>query len=196
MLLFVRKEVLCALAVVAAKNDTRYYLNGICFMPGGKIAATDGHRLLVAYTGKRDNKNADLTENMIFSIPSKIPAGRWEYAAFDAESGLISFLPATVGLKQSNWRAFKDVRIDVAVTKLIDGNYPDVLRLINKRKEEPTSKIGFNAAYLNDVAKIAKFINSRFESITFSLSGPNGTALAEISNPWVEVKYIVMPCRI
>lgn len=194
MLLFVRKEVLCALAVVAAKNDTRYYLNGICFMPGGRVAATDGHRLLVV--DEHDSSNKGLTENMIFSIPSKIPAGRWLYAAFDAENGLISFLPESVSLKESNWQKFKDLRVAVGMTKLIDGNYPDVMRLVEKRKEEATDKIGFNAKYLNDTAKLAKFINPRFESVTFSFSGATGSALALLSNPWVEAKYIVMPCRI
>ena len=48
--------------IFRAKADIRYYLNGVCFMPGGKLAATDGHRL---FMGSHEN---ELTENMIVSI--------------------------------------------------------------------------------------------------------------------------------
>jgi hypothetical protein len=44
-----------------AKKDVRYYLNGICIMPQGKIAGTNGHILYTGqYTEDADNMVVDL----------------------------------------------------------------------------------------------------------------------------------------
>ena len=53
MKLKIKRGTLLALLEFQAKNDVRYYLNGIAFMAGGKVAATDGHRLAL---GEHDNK--------------------------------------------------------------------------------------------------------------------------------------------
>lgn len=51
MKLKISKIMLESSHIFRAKKDIRYYLNGVCFMPGGKLAATDGHRLVKCKLG-------------------------------------------------------------------------------------------------------------------------------------------------
>lgn len=67
MKLKVSKLLLEGALIFQAKQDVRYYLNGICFMPDGRVAATDGHRAMIA--SKHENK---IKSNVIVSI-SKSP---------------------------------------------------------------------------------------------------------------------------
>lgn len=73
MKLKICKTLLEAALVFQAKNDVRYYLNGICFMPDGRITSTDGHRAFIG--GKHENK---LEDNVIVSV-SKSPHKRYDY---------------------------------------------------------------------------------------------------------------------
>lgn len=63
MKLKISKLLLEGALMFQAKNDVRYYLNGICFMPDGRVAATDGHRLFVG--GSHDNA---IEENIIVAV--------------------------------------------------------------------------------------------------------------------------------
>ena len=54
MKLKVSKLLLEGALIFQAKQDVRYYLNGICFMPDGRVSATDGHRAIIA--SKHENK--------------------------------------------------------------------------------------------------------------------------------------------
>lgn len=160
-----------------AKADIRYYLNGVCFMPGGKLAATDGHRLFI---GSHEN---ELTENVIVSI-EKAPHKRYEYAVCDTDSGLVEFFNDS------------DARVGVTLCQLIDGRYPDVERIMPK-ETNAVDRIGFNAGYLADVEKCAKLFNPKWSGVTFELNGNTNAAVATVKSPTGETaKIIVMPMRI
>lgn len=160
-----------------AKTNIRYYLNGVCFMPGGKLAATDGCRLFI---GQHDN---ELTENAIVSI-EKAPHKRYAYAVCDTDSGLVEFFNDS------------DARVGVALCQLIDGRYPDVERIMTKETNS-VYRIGFNAGYLADVEKCAKLFNPKYQSVVFELQGYEKAAVATVKSPNGETaKIIVMPMRI
>lgn len=163
--------------IFCAKEDIRYYLNSVCFMPGGKLAATDGHRL---FMGQHDN---ELTENAIVSI-EKAPHKRYAYAVCDTDSGIVEFFNDS------------DARVGVALCQLIDGRYPDVERAIPK-EQSAVDRIGFNAGYLADVEKCAKLFNPKWPGVTFELNGNTNAAVATVKPPTGETaKIIVMPMRI
>ena len=160
-----------------AKADIRYYLNGVCFMPGGKLAATDGHRL---FMGQHDN---ELTENVIVSI-EKSPVKKYDHAICDTETGLVEFFD------------INEHRVGVALCQLVDGRYPDVERIIPKATQA-VDRIGFNSGYLADVEKCAKLFNPKWSGVTFELSGNDKAAAATVTSPTGETaKIIVMPMRI
>ena len=177
MKLKISKIMLEASHLFRSKADVRYYLNGACFMPGGKLAATDGHRL---FMGQHDN---ELTENAIVSI-EKAPHKRYQYAVCDTDSGLVEFFNDS------------DARVGTALCKLVDGRYPDVERIMPK-ESNAVDRICFNAGYLADVEKCAKMFNPKWKSVIFELNGNTNAAVATVNSPTGETaKIIVMPMRI
>lgn len=178
MKLKVSKLLLEGALMFHAKQDARYYLNGICFMPDGRIAATDGHRAMIA--SKHENK---LTDNVIVSV-SKAPTKRYAYALLDTKAGIVTYHDEL------------ETMVGAGICSEIDGRFPDIDRVIPK-ETSPTEQIGFNAKYLADVEKLAKLFNPKYEAVRFELNGNTSAAVANISAPTGETaKVIVMPMRI
>ena len=178
MKLKISKLLLEGALMFQAKNDVRYYLNGICFMPDGRVSATDGHRAFIA--NKHDNK---ITDNVIVSV-SKSPTKRYDYAVLDTKTKIVTYHDAF------------DVLVGAGICSLIDGRFPDIDRVITK-ETAPTEQIGFNAKYLADVEKLAKLFNPKFEAVLFELNGNTSAAVANISAPSGETaKVVVMPMRL
>lgn len=178
MKLKICKTLLEAALVFQAKNDVRYYLNGICFMPDGRIASTDGHRAFIG--GNHENK---LEENVIISV-SKSPHKRYDYAELDTKTKLVTY------------HDFTDAMVGAGICDVIDGRFPDIDRIVPKEKS-PAEEIGFNAKYLADVEKAAKLFNPKFEGVRFELNGNTSAAVANLSSPeGLTAKIIVMPMRI
>lgn len=179
MKLKISKLLLEGALIFQAKHDARYYLNGICFMPDGRVAATDGHRAMIA--SKHENK---IKSNVIVSV-SKSPTKNYSYAVIDTRANIVTY--------HDN---FDDVLVGAGICSEIDGKFPDIDRVIPKQTV-PAEQIGFNAKYLADVEKLAKLFNPKFESVLFELSGNINAAVANISAPTGEAaKVIVMPMRI
>ena len=178
MKLKISKLLLEGALMFQAKQDIRYYLNGICFMPDGRVAATDGHRAMIA--SKHENK---ITDNVIVSV-SKSPTKRYDYAVLDTKTKMVTYHDDT------------ELMVGAGICNMIDGRFPDVDRVIPKQTS-PTEQIGFNAKYLADVEKLAKLFNPKYESVRFELNGNTSAAVTNISAPTGEnAKVIVMPMRI
>lgn len=178
MKLKVSKLLLEGALMFQAKQDVRYYLNGICFMPDGRVAATDGHRAMIA--SNHENK---LTDNVIVSV-SKSPTKRYAYAFLDTKTKIITYHDE------------HEIMVGAGICSEIDGRFPDIDRVIPK-ETAPTEQIGFNAKYLADVEKLTKLFNPKYEAVRFELNGNTSAAVANISAPTGETaKVIVMPMRI
>lgn len=178
MKLKISKLLLESALIFQARNDVRYYLNGICFMPDGRITSTDGHRAFIA--NKHDNK---ITDNVIVSV-SKSPTKRYDYAIIDTKS------------KIATYHDELDVMVGAGICELIDGKFPDIDRVIPKQTA-PAEQIGFNVKYLADIEKCAKLFNPKYEAVLFELNGNINAAVANISAPTGETaKVIVIPMRI
>lgn len=205
--LIIRRQTLEAAMVCMAKNDYRYYLNGVCFMPENKIAATDGHRLSLITV--LDNHNTWLEENAIIEI-GKLPTKKFAVAVIDTDSKLIHLMPEFASGDYQDDDVLRELRIGVTTCRLIDGNYPDVSRVIPK-KFTAVDEIGFNVTYLADAAKIAKFISERYQGAKFrfnesddkdisafnmKFSGTTTSAQITIDGPFAKALYVVMPIRL
>lgn len=178
MKLKVSKLLLEGALIFQAKHDVRYYLNGICFMPDGRVAATDGHRAMIA--SKHENK---IKSNVIVSI-SKSPTKNYSYAVIDTRANIVTY--------HNNF----DVLVCAGICSEVDGKFPDIDRVIPKQTAA-TEQIGFNAKYLADVEKLAKLFNPKYEAVLFELNGNTSAAVANINAPTGETaKVIVMPMRI
>lgn len=178
MKLKISKLLLEGALIFQAKQDIRYYLNGICFMPDGRIAATDGHRAMIA--SKHDNK---IKNNVIVSV-SKSPIKRYAYALLDTETNIVTYHDE------------HEMMVGAGICYEIDGNYPDIDRVIPKQTAQ-AERIGFNAKYLAGAEKLAKLFNPKYESVLFELNGNTNAVVANISAPTGETaKVIVMPMRL
>lgn len=178
MKLKVSKLLLEGALIFQAKQDVRYYLNGICFMTDGRVAATDGHRAMIA--SKHENK---LKDSVIVSV-SKSPTKRYAYALLDTKAGIVTYHDE------------HEIIVGAGICSEINGRFPDIDRVIPKQTA-PAEQIGFNAKYLADVEKLAKLFNPKFEAVLFELNGNTSAAVANISAPTGEnAKVIVMPMRI
>lgn len=174
----VSKILLESALIFQAKNDVRYYLNGVCFKADGRVCSTDGHRAFVG-----GNHHADLKEDVILSI-TKSPTKKYDYAEIDTESGIVGYHTDTT------------IRIGVGLCEVIDGRFPDIDRIIPKETSQ-TDRIGFNASYLVDVEKAAKLFNPKWSSVTFELNGHTNATVAKLKSfNGEEAKIIVMPMRI
>lgn len=174
----VSKILLESALIFQAKNDVRYYLNGVCFKADGRVCSTDGHR---AFVGGRHE--ADLKENVILSI-TKSPTKKYDYAEIDTDTGIVSYHTDTT------------LRIGVGLCEVIDGKFPDIDRIIPKGTS-PTDRIGFNATYLADVEKAAKLFKPKYSSVLFELNGHTNATVAKLNSySGEEAKVIVMPMRI
>lgn len=178
MKLKISKLLLESALIFQARNDVRYYLNGICFMTDGRIASTYGYRAFIG--GSHDNK---LTENVIIKI-GKSPTKRYEYAIIDTKS------------KIATYHDEDDVMVGAGICEEIDGRFPDIDRVIPK-EAKAADCIGFNAGYLVDIEKAAKLFNPKFSCVKFELNGNTNAAVCCLSAPSGETaKIVVMPMRL
>lgn len=174
----VSKILLESALIFQAKNDIRYYLNGICFKADGRVCSTDGHRAFVG--GKHEG---DLKDDVILSI-TKSPTKKYDYAEIDTDTGIVSYHTDTT------------LRIGVGICEVIDGKFPDIDRVIPK-ETAPTDRIGFNASYLASIEKVAKLFNPKLASVLFELNGHTNATVAKLTSyNGEEAKIIVMPMRI
>lgn len=178
MKLKICKTLLESALVFQAKNDVRYYLNGICFMPDGRVVSTDGHRAFIG--GKHENK---LKDNAIVKV-GKSPTKAYSHAVINTDTKLITYHDEG------------GLMVGAGICDVIDGCFPDIDRVIPKEKS-PAEEIGFNAKYLADVEKAAKLFNPKFEGVRFELNGNTSAAVANLSSPeGLTAKVIVMPMRL
>src|ERR1051326_1542239 len=114
--IIVRRQTLEAAMVCQAKNDIRYYLNGVCFMPENKIAATDGHRLTVITD--LDKHNSWLEENAIIEI-GKFPTKKFSFAVIDTDSRLVHLMPEFASADYHDSSKLAELRVGVTTCRLI-----------------------------------------------------------------------------
>lgn len=173
MILTVSKRALLAAMIFQAKKSFRYYLNGICFAPSGKLYSSDGCR---AFVGEHETEG--LESNIIIAIKSPRFV-KFEKAKIDTDTGLVTYEDE------------HGVRVMVGLAEVIDGQYPDIERVVPK-DNQPVTEIGFNASYLADIEKAAKLYSPRFESIIIKPNGNTNASIIELG----KASVIVMPTRI
>lgn len=163
-----------------AKNDPRVYINGLAFLPDGRISSTNGH---VAFIAGGCSSSRKMKETVIFNIPKK-PITKYEYALIDDQLSIITYFDVN------------DVKLAVSMAEVIGGSYPDVDKIFNQFKNNPCDKIRFNADYLSLIGKVSKTLMPKNKSVTVYLNDSVNGALTEIkTGANTTAKIIVMPMR-
>ena len=172
----IKTNELKALLLCAAKNDIRYYLNGVHFesTSNGIIAAsTDGHRLLCI----------NLPSEQAEGVKALIPRALIE-AAIKTKAQVIdiSIDGANVTLSSMGQN------VSGSIT---DGVFPDFRRVIPNSVSGESGGAQFQTDYISDFDKVGKLINGGKASLM--LNGPLNTALVKFTDE--NVIGVLMPFK-
>ena len=170
-----------ALALIAGKDDVRFYLNGVCIdtMTPGRVhlVACDGHRLLVIGNAKVDGD---------------IPQGQY-IVPIDAINAArpVRKDPITIDIEPVDSYIAKYTITGklVGTGRTIDGRYPDWLRTVPTRRAEAGELAHFNLNYVGDFGRVAELIDFKYPHIVH-----NGNAAAWV-NLGSDVFGVIMPIR-
>jgi DNA polymerase-3 subunit beta len=170
----IKTNELKALLLCAAKNDIRYYLNGVHFesTPNGIIAAsTDGHRLLCI------NLPNEQAEGIKALIPRALieAAIKTKAPTIDITIGGHNVTLSSMGQNVSG--------------SLTEGVFPDFRRVIPE-KVSGIQGNEFNNEYLVDFDKIGKLINGGKASV---LQNSGSAALVKFTDE--NVIGVLMPFK-
>jgi hypothetical protein len=171
-----------AAMLFAAKNDVRYYLNGIFLDHRGYIVATDGHTMIRI----ENDECKRLTKSLIIGIRgAKLPAKSMlvELVSSDYKGGFVRFGRCSIG----------DIE-DARVFEVIDGNYPDIDRVIPRSPLAAIERIVINPKYIARVGDAQTIlIGSRVTSAEFKFRGNDNAIEVDIAYD-IKAKIILMPC--
>jgi len=165
-------------ALVASKEETRYYLKGVAVQAGPRgayIVATDGHRALAF------RQSGDALPEINIIIPADIIAGiklnkHIDEATLTRES-------------DTHWRI--DYCGTATIFAPIDGTFPDWRRIVPKETSGETAQ--FNPAYVGDFAKVAKALGRGEPCVKMAHNG-QGPALVTFGDD-VDGFGLLMPTR-
>lgn len=177
--MIIQTHLLRAALVCVAKNDPRYYLQGV-HINSKYIEATNGHVALRMEHGIRTRKN------VILEFRGKLPA--------KSETTEIVFAKEPYAVHRDS----KGVRVGfTAIVSHSDARFPDLDRVIPTKFE--LCMPYFQSAYLAYPEKMFGVGKRWFNTVSFHPSGMTGGCLI-MFNGLVNEKYgnpqfVVMPCR-
>ena len=185
-----------ALRVAVAKDDVRYYLNGIYVdFENNRWCATNGHRLLTVSFDAGDNiipwtkKDKLHIKNIILPITHRKVATECVIdMVLNGESWTIT---------ARNIKNDKEVWAEMLTP--IDGKFPDVSRVTPPWPEKDPETVPFaayNPSYVSDVAHELCSANKTFVVARVLSTEKGGSALVDFRG--IErslVTYVLMPMR-
>jgi hypothetical protein len=178
-----------------AKQDVRYYLNGIHVMPhpqgGIVISATDGHRAAIIHDaeGYADGEYILPLSKQATSAASKIKhdGGYIGFVCFDGSQLLV----ATDSLfDDGRETSFSTVSYAQYITP-IDGRFPLMGRLLKDVSFLPSSTIPVNATYMADAAHFS----AKHQGVSFRTQGSESAPLFGVTGIRGEVVILIMQMR-
>lgn len=165
-----------AVSLAAAKNDVRYYLNGV-MIRNGEIAASNGH--------------------MVLLIRSESIKSDGEYIIDNDTLKMI--VTSHKGIKGANRVEVVDSVAITGKSKIsitpVDGKFPDVNRVI---PQEHSGEIAhFNAEYLLACQKAnGEFLDNKYPWIKLQHNGDRGAKFDSEDDAGNKLIGVVMPVRI
>lgn len=170
-------ESIKACLIVAAKDDIRHYLQGVCFDVNASrvmTVATDGHRLIAVRSTHSENDPPEIVESKVYGR-----AMRQEY--------LISRAALEDVVRGVKAGSLVQISIDAGMVTLaslkreiraatIDAQFPDWRRIVPVKTSGEAGQ--YSAAYLFDFAKIAALFGVKSKGdVHVHHNGPRDAAL-------------------
>ena len=165
-----------AVSLAAAKNDVRYYLNGV-MVRNGEMAATNGHMLLLIKSEKIKSDGEYIIDNDTLKM----------------------IVTSHKGIKRDNRVEVVDGMTTTGSSKIsitpVDGKFPDVNRVI---PQEPSGEIAhFNYEYLLACQKAnGEFLDHKYPWIKLQHNGNKGAKFESEDEDGNKLIGVVMSVRI
>lgn len=182
-------HVLRGAAVCAAKNDVRYYLNGIHISTDGSVVGTDGHILFKGWYAHPDESNYRIAENTLLQFTDAIPlSAETVELTFQRDDSIVMIV-----CRNMKGKVIKRI----AATKLEeDFKYPDYGRVIPDRSDTDRAgciEIGVNIDFL---AKAAKIFHSKYSGVKMQFGTADDSILITNEECLPNCLMVVMPMRL
>lgn len=206
-----RAQFLKPLAKIMAKNDVRYYLNGIHIQsnPVGEgviISATDGHRLL-SILDKRGYTNGEwICEVSPSLVAASTKAAKHKDTRISSHDAMVTFKGNGTyvygGLHEPEKSQLGEMQRGLFLSeflKPIEGNYPKFGRIFTKNEQPLDPKLlTMNANYLKDCGEVFSMLgNPKFQSISIlgQCGQSNVFGLTNCLDDEFDARYLIMPMR-
>lgn len=196
MEIIVKHAYLKAALICQAKNDVRYYLNGINFMADGRMASTDGYCLFKGF------HESTITNSVIIKIKGAVPA-RFERAVITLPDPVDGDVTVRVGANEGAIRYIGNFEATVGMgwCELVDGRFPDINKesLNTERGAQEVAYI--QGALMERAGKVAKLFSPGKGFTPMEVHMPKDDAhsylikFKDIENPDRVPQMLVMPYR-
>lgn len=177
-----RATFVAAASLFVSKEETRYYLNGVCIEPhpeqGVLIVATDGHRMAILH-----DEEGHTNGRWICPLPKEIKAAAKGHRRIRFEDDRAVLVD-------------DETRLIDCAAPAIDGTFPD-WRIVLKDTIHNGCKnlgIGFNGRYLAEFAKIGATLGLKNPCVTFAAANKEDPVLVRIDGA-PEFLGVQMPMR-
>ncbi|WP_443698731.1 DNA polymerase III subunit beta family protein [Pseudomonas sp.] len=209
----VNPKYFAAMALFMAKQDVRYYLNGISVEPhpdgGAIIVATDGHRLAVIHdpdgwcskqfiVGGIKSPLLTACKQRARLLPCEGPAALW----IGTHGCVVARLPAMeAGQKaehQEPTDLFGELCLYACKTSIVDGKFPDWRRVANqKRTTVPEIFPAINSGYVYDVSLAQNIIlgaNKKYahRGVNMEHTGRDGSVVVRVDDHELYDRFFVV----
>lgn len=184
-------KALKAAQICVAKNDIRYFLNGIC-ISNNKISSANGHVLFSAELSKFDPSYSGLNIGTLVgekivkinkTIPVKAVIARLNQVT--DKIGLVEYLDGDNRLVGGD------------MFELIEGTFPDVEAVLDQKRKTPPKKVGLNSQYVANVHKVFKYLGDQSVPVSMEPYGTNSPVVFTKQADEIGLcTYLVMNIRV
>lgn len=152
---YLKSAYLKAALICQAKKDIRFYLNGIFFMPDGRLAASDGY---ILFKGFHESK---LKSGVIVAVKGNVPA-KFSRAIITLPDPVDGDVTIHIGNKEGAIRYVGGIGETVGMgwCELVDGRFPDIDRATLNTERGQQGIAYIQGSLMERAAKIAKLFSS------------------------------------
>tara|TARA_R110000868_G_scaffold84294_2_gene237695 strand:+ start:703 stop:1353 length:651 start_codon:yes stop_codon:yes gene_type:complete len=176
-----------AAARFMAVQDIRFYLNGVLIESNpmqSRIVSTDGHTLFASRDDAKGDNEGSFTGIMPADTVKAILAWKAPHKSANAAPVILTTSDDLAGEHRAEWCG------NVCVFRLIDGKFPDYMRVVPATLEAGISF--FQPEYLLRCTKAAQDLNTSAKGFFDFKCAQDGTGLAVFS---AEAFAVIMPIK-
>ncbi len=181
----IKADVVRAAQVFQAKNDVRYYLNGVFISDDGTIAGTNGHAGFVS------SHDAEIDQGYIIAITGLIPKAAHILNITIIENDVLIKCFTASGRK-----------VKALCGEVLEGKFPDIMKVVPDHSEEALAEVDgmneitFQAKYMASASKV--FSRGGFDGVNVSFKNDSSAIMVTPSLESLFPKgtcVLIMPVR-